>query len=85
MLKALLARLAFAGLALASASIAPALAQDTIKIGYIDPLSGTFAQSGDQFLKVFRYVIDGINAPAARSARSSSWWRSTTRRSRPRR
>ena len=40
----------------------PAGAAETIKIGYIDPLSGTFAQSGDQFLKVFRYVIDGINA-----------------------
>ncbi len=37
-------------------------ADDTIKIGYVDPLSGTFAQSGDQFLKVFNYIIAKINA-----------------------
>ncbi len=39
-----------------------ARAEETIKVGYIDPLSGTFAQSGDQFLKVFQYVVDKINA-----------------------
>ncbi len=54
--------LAFGVLALLALAARPAGAADTIKIGYIDPLSGTFAQSGDQFLKVFRYVIDGINA-----------------------
>ena len=54
--------LAFGVLALLAVAGRPANAADTIKIGYIDPLSGTFAQSGDQFLKVFRYVIDGINA-----------------------
>jgi branched-chain amino acid transport system substrate-binding protein len=37
-------------------------ADDTIKIGYIDPFSGTFAMSGDQFLQVFHYIIDYVNA-----------------------
>ena len=32
-------------------SAAPALAQGTIKIMYTDPLSGPFAQVGDQNLK----------------------------------
>ena len=54
--------LAFGVLALLAVAARPTNAADTIKIGYIDPLSGTLAQSGDQFLKVFRYVIDGINA-----------------------
>ncbi len=55
--------LAFGALALLSAAIVrPARAEETIKIGYVDPLSGTFAQSGDQFLKVFHYVLDKINA-----------------------
>ncbi|MFI5034039.1 MAG: branched-chain amino acid ABC transporter substrate-binding protein [Reyranellales bacterium] len=62
MLKALLARLAFAGLALVSASIAPALAQGTIKIAYTDPLSGPFAQVGDANLKQMNYILDYINA-----------------------
>ncbi len=30
-------------------------ADDTIKIGYIDPFSGPFAMSGDQFLQVLHY------------------------------
>ncbi|MBS0638769.1 MAG: branched-chain amino acid ABC transporter substrate-binding protein [Acetobacteraceae bacterium] len=40
----------------------PASAQDTIKIGYIDPLSGAFAQQGDASLQHFAYLIDLINA-----------------------
>lgn len=39
-----------------------AQAQDTIKIAYTDPLSGPFAQVGDQNLKQFQYIIDHINA-----------------------
>jgi branched-chain amino acid transport system substrate-binding protein len=39
-----------------------ALAQATIKIGYTDPLSGPFAQVGDQNLKQFQYIIDFINS-----------------------
>src|SRR5271154_3900417 len=37
-------------------------AADTIKIGYIDPFSGPFAATGDNFLKVFTYVLELVNA-----------------------
>jgi len=53
------------GLALAATlglASAPALAQNTIRIGYTEALSGTFAQIGDQGLKTIQFVIDGINA-----------------------
>jgi len=40
----------------------PSLAQDTIKFGYSELLSGTFAQVGDQGIKTIQTVIDGINA-----------------------
>jgi branched-chain amino acid transport system substrate-binding protein len=40
---------------------APAHAQGTIKIMYTDPLSGPFAQVGDQNLQQFKYIIDYIN------------------------
>ena len=39
-----------------------ALSQETIKIGYIDPLSGAFANVGDQGLKHFTYAADKLNA-----------------------
>lgn len=39
-----------------------AAADDTIKIGYIDPFSGPFAMSGDQFLQVLHYILDYVNA-----------------------
>jgi branched-chain amino acid transport system substrate-binding protein len=39
-----------------------AQAQGTIKIMYTDPLSGPFAQVGDQNLKQLKYIIDWINA-----------------------
>ena len=38
-----------------------AFAQGTIKIMYTDPLSGPFAQVGDQNLQQFKYIIDYIN------------------------
>lgn len=50
------------GLAAGLAMAAPASAQETIKIMYTDPLSGPFAQVGDQNLKQFNYMIDTINA-----------------------
>lgn len=37
-------------------------ADDTIKIGYVDPFSGAFAQQGDASLKHFVYLFDRINA-----------------------
>ena len=42
-------------------SASAALAQGTIKIMYTDPLSGPFAQVGDQNLKQFKYILDYIN------------------------
>ena len=43
-------------------SLAPAFAQDTIKIGYIDPLSGGGASVGQGGLKTYDYMADEINA-----------------------
>ena len=45
------------------AALAPvaAIAQ-TVKIGYIDPLSGPFANVGEAGLKQFQFVVDDINA-----------------------
>ena len=43
-------------------SAAPALAQDTIKIGYIDPLSGGGASVGEGGLKTYNYLADELNA-----------------------
>jgi branched-chain amino acid transport system substrate-binding protein len=37
-------------------------ADDTIKIGYIDPFSGAFAAGGDASLKMFQFIIDSVNA-----------------------
>ncbi len=52
-----------AGFTLAFALAAvPALADDTIKIGYIDPLSGGGASIGEVGLKTFQYLADEINA-----------------------
>jgi branched-chain amino acid transport system substrate-binding protein len=48
-------------LAMCLAAMAAA-AQDTIKIGYTEVLSGPFAQVGDQGIKTIQFVIDGINA-----------------------
>jgi branched-chain amino acid transport system substrate-binding protein len=41
---------------------APAMAEDAIKIAYIDPLSGGGASIGEVGLKTFRYLADEINA-----------------------
>ena len=38
-----------------------ASAQGTIKVMYTDPLSGPFAQVGDQNLQQFKYILDYIN------------------------
>ena len=51
--------------ALTSAALvlaAPAAFAQTIKIGYIDPLSGPFANVGEAGLKQFQFVVDDINA-----------------------
>src|SRR6202166_1117303 len=55
--------LCFVLLSIAAAIAArPAVAQDTIKIGYVDPFSGPFASGGDEFLKVFAYIVAKVNA-----------------------
>jgi branched-chain amino acid transport system substrate-binding protein len=51
------------GLALsASLYIFPAFAEDTVKIGFIDPLSGPAGVTGEQAWKSFRYLADELNA-----------------------
>ena len=49
-----------AAAALAAVSL-PLHAQQVVKIAYIDPLSGAFANVGEQGLKHFQYVADEIN------------------------
>ncbi len=44
------------------AFLAPSRAEETIKIGYSEALSGTFSQVGDQGIKSIQYSIDGVNA-----------------------
>ena len=41
---------------------APALAQDTVKIAFIDPLSGGNAAVGEISLNTFRFIAEDINA-----------------------
>ena len=56
-------RLCFAFVAVSLAIAAcPAVAQQTIKVAYVDPFSGPFASGGDEFLKVFAYILDKVNA-----------------------
>ncbi len=51
------------GVALCAAFfVAPAWAEDTVKIGYIDPLSGGGASIGEIGLKTFQYLADELNA-----------------------
>lgn len=39
-----------------------ALAQDTIKVAYIDPLSGSAAVTGEHGARHFRYLVDKVNS-----------------------
>jgi branched-chain amino acid transport system substrate-binding protein len=57
---------AIGGVLLGLLAAAPAArsADDTIKVGYVDPFSGSFAAGGDQFLKVFQYVVAYVNQHA---------------------
>ncbi|HVZ09148.1 MAG TPA: branched-chain amino acid ABC transporter substrate-binding protein [Rhodopila sp.] len=49
-------------MAAAALGLRPAMAADTIKVAYIDPFSGPFASGGDEFLKVFAYILQKVNA-----------------------
>ena len=51
-----------AAAALAIFSVQTASAQNTIRLGYTEILSGPFANVGDQGLKTIQFVVDGINA-----------------------
>lgn len=55
LLQGLLSLVLMAGL------IAPAIAEDTIKIGFIAPFSGAFAPQGDAFLKELQYSMAVVN------------------------
>ena len=46
----------------AAALVSFAAAAQTIKVAYIDPLSGPFAQTGEQGLAEFRFAVERINA-----------------------
>ena len=61
----------------------PAQAQTTIKIMYTDPLSGPFAQVGDQNLQQFKYIIDYINGRGGGARAASSSWSSFDNKSQP--
>src|SRR6201990_252762 len=54
-----IARVVAVGLPLLSGA---AYAQETVKIGYIDPLSGGGASVGEGGLKTFQYLADELNA-----------------------
>ena len=54
-------KLVFAALALSSMAL-PVMAADPIKIGYIDPLSGSFANVGEQGQRTLQMLIERINA-----------------------
>src|SRR5579863_7965087 len=56
-------KIGIAGLALGACLFAgPAFADGTVKIAFIDPLSGGGASIGEIGLKTFRYLADEINA-----------------------
>jgi branched-chain amino acid transport system substrate-binding protein len=50
-----------AAFAAAAALASAAVQAQTVKVAYIDPLSGPFAQTGEQGLAEFRFAVDQIN------------------------
>jgi branched-chain amino acid transport system substrate-binding protein len=59
----LIRRICFTTVALSLAlAVRPAVADDTIKLGYVEALSGPFASAGDEALKIFGYILDKVNA-----------------------
>ena len=48
-----------------------AMAQETVKIAYIDPLSGGGASIGEIGLKTFQFLAEELNAKTVCSARRS--------------
>ncbi len=58
LLRRLASGVLMAGLLLGSAA---AMAQNTIKIGFIAPFSGAFAANGDAWLKMLKFAMDNTN------------------------
>jgi branched-chain amino acid transport system substrate-binding protein len=58
----ILAAIFVAVLGFAVSAVPSRAADDTIKIGYVDPFSGPFAATGNNFLKVFNYILGIVNA-----------------------
>ena len=52
---------------------------DTVKIGYIDPLSGGGASIGEVGLKTFQFLADELNAKGGIQGKKVEIVRSTTR------
>ena len=50
------------GAAAAKAAPAPAVAPQTVKIAYVDPLSGPFAGVGTNLLRHFQFMTEQVNA-----------------------
>ena len=48
--------------AAAIVAVIPAAAEDTVKIAYVDPLSGGGASIGEVGLKTYQYIADWTNA-----------------------
>jgi len=55
-------KLGLLSLAACATFVSPARAEDSIKIAYIDPLSGLMAATGEHGLKEFQYIAEQINA-----------------------
>ena len=53
---------AIAGAVGTTLALAPAQAQETVKIGYIDPLSGGGASVGEIGLKTYQFIAEELNA-----------------------
>src|SRR5688572_32442268 len=60
---------AAAGLWMTAMGTLTAAAQDTIKIAYIDPLSGPGATIGEIGLKTFQFLVEVLNAKGGAAGR----------------
>ncbi len=48
------------GAVVASLAATSAMAQEKIRIAFIDPLSGPFASTGNQGLSIYRHAVDEL-------------------------
>jgi branched-chain amino acid transport system substrate-binding protein len=61
----------------------PAMAADSIKIGFHAPLTGFAASDGKSATEGARLAVSQVNAAGGVLATNWSWWFTTTRPSRP--